>query len=232
MATIVFASSKGGAGKSTIALAIATLLCTKAKTTLIDADPNHPIINWLKRGGACPNLNVVKNEDEMLLMDEIAEAEETSQFVIVDLEGSANIRAAYAVASADLVIIPLQPSILDADEASKTLKLIKNESKKLRREIPYRMLWSRIPNFMTRTMKDLEGQLKNAGIPTLDNRVRDLDAYRGIFGLNKSFDQMTADEVPNLIKAKQNTTAVTQEIINIIKELANEQQGQGATVNG
>ena len=43
MPTIAFVSPKGGAGKSTSALLLATALAKVSEITLIDADPNHPI---------------------------------------------------------------------------------------------------------------------------------------------------------------------------------------------
>src|SRR5436309_1544312 len=51
MPTIVFADPKGGAGKSTAAVILATQLARKgAKVTILDADPNKPVSEWAKRG--------------------------------------------------------------------------------------------------------------------------------------------------------------------------------------
>jgi chromosome partitioning protein len=44
MPTIVFASPKGGAGKSTAAVLLGTELAAKGgDVTIIDADPNRPV---------------------------------------------------------------------------------------------------------------------------------------------------------------------------------------------
>ncbi len=52
MPTIVFASPKGGAGKSTAAVLLATELALKgAAVTIIDADPNKPVSEWATREG-------------------------------------------------------------------------------------------------------------------------------------------------------------------------------------
>ena len=49
MPTISFASSKGGAGKSTSAVLLATELSQHGTTvTIIDADPNQPVLRWSK----------------------------------------------------------------------------------------------------------------------------------------------------------------------------------------
>ncbi len=50
MQVIVFASSKGGVGKTTSALTLSSVLTHhNAPTTLIDADPNSPLAVWSKR---------------------------------------------------------------------------------------------------------------------------------------------------------------------------------------
>ena len=52
MPTIVFASPKGGAGKSTSAVVLATELAGRGATVaIIDADPNKPVSRWANRPG-------------------------------------------------------------------------------------------------------------------------------------------------------------------------------------
>ena len=62
MPTIVFASPKGGAGKSTSAVLLATELAAKnASVTIIDADPNRPVSRWAKRPNKPASLNVLRD---------------------------------------------------------------------------------------------------------------------------------------------------------------------------
>ena len=52
MPVIVFASSKGGVGKSTTALTLSHALARGgASVTLIDADPNAPLEAWARLTG-------------------------------------------------------------------------------------------------------------------------------------------------------------------------------------
>jgi chromosome partitioning protein len=52
MPNIVFASPKGGAGKSTSAVLLATQLADLGvSVTLVDADPNKPLSRWARLPG-------------------------------------------------------------------------------------------------------------------------------------------------------------------------------------
>ena len=73
MPTIVFASPKGGAGKSTSAVLLATELAARgASVTVIDADPNKPVSRWAKRPGKPDNLTVLADVTEDSIIDEMS----------------------------------------------------------------------------------------------------------------------------------------------------------------
>src|SRR5271154_5561486 len=163
MPTIVFASSKGGVGKTTSALALAFVYAQAgAGTTLIDADPNAPITRWAERfpESIPPNLTV-----QGALGNAVAKAIDvaaaTDPFVIVDLEGTKNVDVSVGLGRADLALIPMQGSQLDADEASNVVKLIRSQEEVFRRTIPYRVFFTRTsPVIESKGFKDIQAQLK------------------------------------------------------------------------
>jgi len=107
MPTIVFASPKGGVGKSTSAVVLASELARKgAAVTIIDADPNRPVSRWAQRPGCPENLTVLADVSEETVIDAIEAAAVRTPFVLVDLEGTASMTVAYAISRADLVVIP------------------------------------------------------------------------------------------------------------------------------
>src|ERR1700733_10488827 len=107
MPTIVFASPKGGAGKSTSAVVLATELAQRGTSvTVIDADPNHPVSQWAQRPGCPGTLAVVGDVSEEAIIDAIEDAAVRTAFVVVDLEGTASMTVAYPISRADLVVIP------------------------------------------------------------------------------------------------------------------------------
>ena len=100
MPTIVFASPKGGAGKSTSAVLLACEIAARgASVTIIDADPNKPVSNWAKRPGKPDSLAVLTNITEDAIIDAIEKASQQSAFVIVDLEGTASMMVGYAMSA-------------------------------------------------------------------------------------------------------------------------------------
>src|SRR3712207_6278146 len=137
MPTVVFASPKGGVGKSTSAVLLATELAGKgASVTIIDADPNRPVSRWATRPGKPASLTVLADVTEETIVDEIDKAALRAAFVIVDLEGTASMMVGYAMSRADLVVIPTQGSLLDAAEAVKAIRLVRVQEKAFRRPIP------------------------------------------------------------------------------------------------
>jgi chromosome partitioning protein len=143
MPTISFASSKGGAGKSTSALLLATELAGQgASVTIIDADPNQPITRWSRKPGCPETLTVISGATEATLTDEIDAAARKTTFVIVDLEGTASHMVTLAMSRTDFAVIPTKGSELDGIEAIKVIKFIRVQERVFRRTIPYAVLFT------------------------------------------------------------------------------------------
>src|SRR5664279_858973 len=84
MPTIVFASPKGGVGKSTAAVLLATELASHGgSVTMIDADPNRPLTQWASRPGKPKKLTVIATTTEESIIDTIEKAALQTTFVIL-----------------------------------------------------------------------------------------------------------------------------------------------------
>jgi chromosome partitioning protein len=117
----------------------------------VDADPNHPIRAWASET-APPNLAVVSDVDEDDIIDRIDEAATRTAFVVVDLEGTASKAVLLAISRADLVIIPTQGSQLDAAQAGRAIKAVRETEKMMGRAVDFRILLTRTnPAIRTRT---------------------------------------------------------------------------------
>lgn len=223
MPVISFASPKGGVGKSTSALILASgLTQAGASVTVIDGDPNRTLYNWAKNAGEggfpCREL---PSDNEIL--DAIEDTATRSQFVIVDLEGTANLAMSRAISRTDLVIIPLQASPVDARQASRAIRLVVDESRALRRTIPYRMLFTRVnPAIATRDEREIRTQFRDADIPTFSTALNDRAAFRAMFTHYRSLWDLT-DEANGVDKARQNAAAFVAEAT---QEIRNQQQAK------
>lgn len=219
MPTIVFASPKGGAGKSTSAVVLATELARNGATViLIDADPNRPIARWAKRGKRPPGISVVETVAEDTIIDAIEAAAQQAAFVLVDLEGTASAMQTYAMSRADLVIIPTKGSILDATEAVKAIRNLRTQEKALRRAIPAAVLFTQTnPAIRPRTLRNIEEQFEQSDVPVFRVRLHERDAYRALFVFGGGLSSLDPGEVRNIEAAQVNAQAFAREAVGFLK---------------
>lgn len=223
MPTIAFVSPKGGAGKTTSAFLLSTALAKLYDVTVIDADPNHPIQTWASGGNTPSKLTIVSDVDEDTIIERIEDAAATTPFVVVDLEGTASKIVVYAISQADLVIIPTQGSQLDANEASRAIRVVLQSQKMTKTATPYAVLLTRTnTTIRTRGLAHIQNGLIAAGIPVLNTELNERDAFRAVFSFQQTLDGLNAAEVPNLDRAKLNVWEFVHEVVERLKDL-----GQG-----
>lgn len=220
MPTIVFCSSKGGVGKSTAALVLSQVLAQHgSKVKIIDTDPNQPIADewWQNASPNYPlNIDVQGGVNENTIIDVIDESAHTHSFVIVDLEGSANMTASYAISRSDMVIIPMAGTKLDSREAAKVIAFIEREGKARRSNIPYRIMFSKCSAIQTREGKDIRKELIEAKLPILAHGMMNKAAFSSIFGFGCTLYQLNKEDVSNaesaIVNAEQVATDILQEL--------------------
>ncbi len=220
MPTIVFASPKGGAGKSTSAVVLASELArTGADIVMIDADPNRPVSKWARLEGKPETLSVRGDVTEATIIDEIELWSGKVPFVVVDLEGTASMTVAYAISRADLVIIPVQGSQLDAAEAAKAIKLIRQQEKAFARRIPHAVLFTRTSSAIRpRLLGHIREELQTAGVPIFDVQMHEREAFRAIFSFGGTIETLQSSQVSNLKAAAANARALAAEVVSMLRK--------------
>lgn len=226
MPVIAFANPKGGAGKTTTALLLATELAAKgAAVTVIDADPERWISQWAKLPGKPDGIRIVADVTEESVVDAIEAAEEEAQFVIVDLEGTASLMVSNAIGMADLVVIPIQGSSMDAKGGAKMLRLIRNQEKMSRRKIAHAVVLTRTGAAITsRALRNVAEQLRAGGIDIFATPIVERAAYRDLFDYGGTLAGLDRAQVSNLDKAIQNAREFTGEVVARLKAIAAERQ--------
>ena len=223
MANIVFASSKGGCGKTTAATVLASELARQGRAqnmsvALIDADPNQHSAAWANLSGCPANLQLYANATERNLSDVIEEAESRNSYVIVDLEGTASMAVAMAISRADLVVIPCQGSDKDAFEVIKTIGMIKQQSKAIGRPIRFAVLMTCTKSaIVTRGLKAIMQQFNDNNIPLYTTQLIEREAFRAIAAFGGIVNDLPSSQVSGIDKAAKNALAFTKETIIILE---------------
>jgi chromosome partitioning protein len=229
MPTIVFASPKGGVGKSTAAVLLATELASNgAAVTVIDADPNKPLSQWAGRPGKPFTLSLIADTSEETIIDTIEKAALQTAFVIVDLEGTASMMVGYAISRADLVIIPAQGSHLDASEAAKAIKLVKVQERAFGKTIRYAILFTRTSAAIRpRTFQSIEAEFAKNNIPMLSTQIHEREAYRAMFSFGGTVAGLDPSQVTNISAAAENARGFAAEVVAILKGPVSEPESTG-----
>lgn len=133
---ITIAQQKGGAGKTTLAAQLATAYMSDgAKVATLDVDPQGSLTLWAaarmaRLGGK--NKLVHNQVQGFRLKKEAERAAEDHDIVIIDAPPHAESEATIAIRTADIVLIPMQPSPMDLWACAPTIKTAQSENASVR----------------------------------------------------------------------------------------------------
>ncbi|MFW0776953.1 MAG: ParA family partition ATPase [Rickettsiales bacterium] len=129
---ITIAQQKGGAGKTTLAAHIAIALSQRGnRVAAIDIDPQGSLSYWhnireerFGEGYTGITFNALSG---WRVGSEVARLKKSQDYVIIDSPPHTETEARAAIRSADLIVIPIQPSPTDLWATKATLELAKTE---------------------------------------------------------------------------------------------------------
>ena len=234
MPVIAFANPKGGSGKTTSTLLLACELAEATNVTIIDADPRHPVSKWAvpKSDMTKPpkHLTIVKNDSEDTIIEEIETAAVRDPFVIIDLEGVASKKNAFAISQADLVIIPMKEQQQDAEAALDVIKELVNLSKISGKKIPFSILFTQTKVVAkSRTARFIASQFRNnSAFDCFNTEVNERDAFAAIYTMGGSVRTLDAKQTNGTDRAIENITSFTAEVVAKLRAKNLEEQ-EGAT---
>ena len=232
MPIIAVSNPKGGAGKTTTTLLLATYLAQHgAPVTVVDADPNQPIVYWRSKGSNS-TISVVGGVRENNLMDVLDQIHDP--FIMIDLEGTASVLVSRSIALSDFVLIPVQASPEDVRAAGKAIRAVLDEEKVAKRsnpnrQIPFKVILTRTPAPgapISTLQRQLEEEIKAADLPRFRSSVAERQAFKAMFleGLTLQELKDNGYKVGNIDAACQNVHEIATELISYLEgnELSNE----------
>jgi chromosome partitioning protein len=172
---IAVVNQKGGAGKTTISLNLAAALAdTGARVLLIDADPQHTASDWSAVREKAPPFMLIGLPQPVLHRD-VPKLAADYDYVVIDGPPRNYEVTRSAIAAADLVLIPVQPSGADFWASRETVKLAK-EAHAFKETQKSVLMVSRRKG-QTALGRDIREALASFEIPILQADVPDRVAY-------------------------------------------------------
>ncbi len=214
MPVISFANAKGGAGKTTAALLLATELAHQGhRVTLIDADPQRWISQWHEMSGAVRNITIITEVSVASLQCHLREMAPSTDYFIIDLAGARDALVTTAIGLSDHVLIPVQGSAMDAKGAAQILDLLALMKERAGLAIAHSVVLTRVtPVVTTRSLVAIKGLLSQRGVNVLNTPIGERTAFRELFEAGGTLYSLDPAKVSNLDKARENSRALADEI--------------------
>lgn len=178
MPVIALVGNKGGAGKTTLCVNLATAFAQQHSTVVVDADPQRSSLQWRDIADNDDALPVVEGESD--LVAQCQQLADDFQYCFIDCPPSVHsIQMQQALTAANLALAPVQPSPLDiwaTVHIEKEVIETRNHNPELQALLVINQLEPR-----TRLSKIMHQALAELGMPAAQTAIRRRVAYRNSF---------------------------------------------------
>ncbi|MBV8165822.1 MAG: ParA family protein [Alphaproteobacteria bacterium] len=211
-ATVVtVAQQKGGAGKSTLAIHLAVAWAKAGqRVAVVDIDPQASVSHWDERRGSNGNGKGHAGNGEMphviklagwRTANEVDRLGREHDIVVIDSPPHAATEARIAVRAAKLVVVPMQPSVMDLWATQATLDMAKAE------RVPALIVLNRVPP-RSRAAEEVAAEVATMGVPLAEQRIGNRVALASAMHRGKGITEYEATST-----AAQEIEALAREIL-------------------
>jgi chromosome partitioning protein len=189
---ITVAQQKGGTGKTTLAANLAAAFAPSRRVALLDIDPQKSLGRWhsLRRARVEQTAALAFSDiSGWRLPAELERLKRDHDVVLIDSPPQLDTDARVAVRAADLVLVPIQPSMPDIWAAEGTLKLAADERRRAH------LMFNRTPptsRLRDAIATDLAGRRLPLLRSTLGNRAGFAHAFAAGLGVTEAAPRSTA----------------------------------------
>ena len=192
MQTVLVASSKGGAGKTTLATHLAAHFALAGKrTVLVDADPQGSATRWCQRRAVLDS--AVLPIDGSRRGWEKAIPEDTQRVVIDAPSGAMAADLSAFLDRADAVLVPIIPSLIDLEASVPFLNSLAQHTRVKRGKLPVALVGNRLKPWTSVSQQAVQ-QIAAWPYPLLA-QLRDSQAYVLLIGLGKSLFDYHSEQI-------------------------------------
>ena len=217
MSTIAFASPKGGVGKSTAAILLGTEFAHAGVDVIfLDCDPNQTVTRWSKKAPLPDGVTVLSNISNSNVIRTIKNYDGHGRALIVDLEGVASRLMSRTISQADLVIIPMRPTTIDAEIALEVVALIADQEKSLGRRLNHAVLLTMTRGLLTKLQRKVETNIKKQNVKIIRPSLMERVAFASLFDLGG--DLYTMPEQGQMMNARKNAQAFAKSVYKLLQE--------------
>lgn len=163
MKIITVTGYKGGVGKSTTAIHLATFFSEFGKTLLVDGDLNKTSLAWAARG---------EFPFEVVNQHKAMKAISGKDYVVIDTPARPDSDELADLADGcDLLILPTTPDVVSLDPMMQT-------ARDLDEKVFYRVLITIVPPYPNKEGETMKQELQKADVPVFDTLIRRTTGYQ------------------------------------------------------